>query len=187
MPTLDVLTGLSVFDERDFSVKQTQFKQPDSSCAPTKRPDILENMNIYDAKGAPQVDRDTHIPKPRALSCLQAQRTASRADKSAGKSSRLQMASSVDERLSIGRTLQADSAPPDDFRGPPEDNFRFTVAHTDRGLFEARKEGYLRRPANGPLRSTEGRLRPTEDRRQADGALKSTEKALPGYCHFNVI
>ena len=51
MPTLDVLTGLSVADERDFGVKQTQFKQTDSSCATTKRPDILENMNIYDAKG----------------------------------------------------------------------------------------------------------------------------------------
>ena len=49
MPTLDVLTGLSVADEGDFSVKQTQFKQTDS-CATTKRPDILENMNIYDAK-----------------------------------------------------------------------------------------------------------------------------------------
>ena len=49
MPTLDVLAGLSVADEGDFSVKQTQFKQTDS-CATTKRPDILENMNIYDAK-----------------------------------------------------------------------------------------------------------------------------------------
>ena len=41
----------------------------------------------------------------------------------------------------MGRTLQADGAPPDDFSGLPEDNFRFTVAHADKGLFEARKEG----------------------------------------------
>ena len=47
-----------------------------------------------------------------------------------------------------------------------------TLAHAERGLFEARKEGYLRWPAEDPLRSTEGRLRPTEDLRQADGALK---------------
>ena len=46
------------------------------------------------------------------------------------------------------------------------------MAHADRGLFEARKEGNLRRPAEDPLRSTEGRLSPTEDLRQADGALK---------------
>ena len=58
----------------------------------------------------------------------------------------------------MGRTLQADGAPPDDFSRLPEDNFRFTVAHADKGLFEARKEGYLRRPAEDPLRSTEGRL-----------------------------
>ena len=88
--------------------------------------------------------------------------------------------------LSIGRTLQADGAPPDGFRGLPEDNFRFTVAHADRGLFEARREGYLKRPVEDPLRSNEGRLRPTEDIRKADGALKSTEKALPKYCHFTV-
>ena len=51
MPTLDILTGLSVADERDFSVRQIQFKQTDPSCASTKRPDILENMNIYEAQG----------------------------------------------------------------------------------------------------------------------------------------
>ena len=33
------------------------------------------------------------------------------------------MASSVGEELSIGRTLYADGAPPNDFRGFPEDNF----------------------------------------------------------------
>ena len=82
------------------------------------------------------------------------------------------MASSVDGGLSFGRTLQAGGAPPDDFKGLPEDNFRFAVVHADRCLFEVRKEGYLRRPAEGPLRSTEGRLRPTEDLRQADSALK---------------
>ena len=50
MPTLDVLTELSVADERNFSVKQSQFKQTAFSCAPIKRPEVLENMNIYDAK-----------------------------------------------------------------------------------------------------------------------------------------
>ena len=50
MPTLVVLSGLSVADEGDFSVKQAQFKQTNSSCAFTKRPDILENVNIYDGK-----------------------------------------------------------------------------------------------------------------------------------------
>ena len=81
--------------------------------------------------------------------------TASRAEKSAETSSRLQMASSADGGLSIEIILQADFALPDDFRGRPESNFRFTVAHADRCLFEARKENYLRRPAEGPLRSTE--------------------------------
>ena len=51
MPTLDVLTESYVSDERDFSIRQTQLKQTDSSCAPTKRLDILENMNIYTLKG----------------------------------------------------------------------------------------------------------------------------------------
>ena len=54
--------------------------------------------------------------------------------------------------LSSRKTLQADGAPPDDFRGLTEVNFRFTVAHADRGLFAVRNEGYLRRPAEGPLR-----------------------------------
>ena len=71
MPTLDVLAGLSVADERDFSVKQTQFKQTDS-CATTKRPDILENMNIYDAKwgylGSTEV---THIYRGHFHACRQ--------------------------------------------------------------------------------------------------------------------
>ena len=97
------------------------------------------------------------------------------------------MASSVDEGLSIGKTLQADGAPPDNFRDLHEDNFRFTVAHADRCIFEARKEAYLRRQAEDPLRSTEGSLRPTDNLRQADGARKSTKKALPKCCHFNVI
>ena len=97
------------------------------------------------------------------------------------------MASSVDGGLCIERTLQADGAPPDEFRGLPEDNFRFLLSHADRGLFEARKEGYFKRLAEDPLRSTEGRLRLTEDLRQADGALKQNENALPKYCHFNAI
>ena len=91
------------------------------------------------------------------------QGTALRAEISAETSSQLQMASSDDGGLSIGRTLQADGTPPDDFRGISEDNFRFTVVHADRGSFEARKEGCLTRPAQGPFRSTEGPLRPTED------------------------
>ena len=48
------------------------------------------------------------------------------------------------------------------------------LIHTEAS--EARREGYLARLAEGPLRSSEGRLRPTEDLRQADGALKSAEK-----------
>ena len=86
------------------------------------------------------------------------------------------MASSVDGGLSIKRTLQADGAPPDDFRGLPEDNVRFIVAHADRGLFEARKEGYLKRLAEDPLRSTEGRLRLTEDLRQETVHLNRMKK-----------
>ena len=97
------------------------------------------------------------------------------------------MASSVDGGLRIERTLQADGAPPDEFRGLPEDNFIFLLSHADRGLFEARKEGYFKRLAEDPLRSTEDRLRLTEDLRQADGALKQNENALPKYCHFNAI
>ena len=139
-------------------------------------------MNICDPKmGVSRVDRG-YIHIPRALSCLQAQRTVSRAERSAATSSRLQNASSVDRGSSIGRTLQTDGAPPDDFTILPEDNVRFTVAHADRGLFEARKEGYPKRPAEGPPRSTKGRLRPTEDI-QGDGALKSTEK----YCQSIVV
>ena len=56
-------------------------------------------------------------------------------------------------------------APPDDFRVFPEYNFRFTVAHADGGLFAAHNEGYLRRPAENPLRLTEGHLRTMEDLR----------------------
>ena len=43
-PTLDVLTGLSVSDERGFSLKQMEFKQTIFSCAPAKKPEILENI-----------------------------------------------------------------------------------------------------------------------------------------------
>ena len=67
MLTLDVLTWHSVADGRDrFSVKQTQFKQTDFFCATTKRPAILENMNIFDTKvghlGSAEV---THIHRGR--------------------------------------------------------------------------------------------------------------------------
>ena len=98
-------------------------------------------MNFYDANGgqlgSKEITQYTHVPI--ALSCLQVHGTARRAERSQKASSRLQMASSVDGGLSIGRTLQAVGAPPDAFRGIPDDNFRFTVAHADRGLFEARK------------------------------------------------
>ena len=56
--------------------------------------------------------------------------------------------------LSIGRTLQADGAP----LMISKDSLKFisdsqlTVAHADRGIFAVRKEGYLRRPAEAPLR-----------------------------------
>ena len=120
-------------------------------------------MNIYVAKGGYLRSTEvTHIYLPRVLSCLPAQSTVSRAEGSAETSSRLQKASSVDGGLSIGRTLQADGASPDDFRGLPEDNFRFTVAHADRGLFEARKEGYLgdrQRILSDQLKAVSGRRR----------------------------
>ena len=62
MPTLDVLTGLSVADERGFRVKRTQFKQSDSSCTISNRSDILENMNIYNTKGGDLGSKEvTHI------------------------------------------------------------------------------------------------------------------------------
>ena len=107
------------------------------------------------------------------------QSTAPCAERSAETSSQLQIACSVDEGLSIERTLQADGAPPDTLRGLSGDNFRFTVAHADRGLFEARKEGYLRQSADGPLKLAEGPFRPTEDLlRHTDGALNSTEQNI---------
>ena len=49
----------------------------------------------------------------------------------------------------------------------------------DRGHFEALKEDRLRRPAYGPLRSTEGPLRPTEDfRKRADSAMNPAKRML---------
>ena len=125
-------------------------------------------MNMYDAKGGYLGSTEvTHIYRGRFHAC----RRKGQPHRSAETSSRLQMASSVDGGVSIVRTLQADAAPHNAFRELPEDNFRFTVAHADTGLFEARKEGYLRRPADDHLISTEGRLRPTEDLRQADDVL----------------
>ena len=101
------------------------------------------------------------------------------------------MASSVDGGLSIGKTLQADGASPDNFRGLSEDNFRFTVARADRGLLEGQKEGYLRRPVEDPLRSTEGRLKLTEDqnKQMALGnrlkkCIANIAKVLPFHCHL---
>ena len=91
------------------------------------------------------------------------QRTALRAERSAETSSRLQMASLVDGGKVIGRTLQADGAPPDDLKGVPGNNCRYTVVHADIDLFQAREEGYQTRTAQRPLRSNEGLLRPTED------------------------
>ena len=52
------------------------------------------------------------------------------------------MSSPVDGGLFIRRTIQADGAPPDPLRGLSGHNFRFTVAHADRGLIEALMEGY---------------------------------------------
>ena len=53
------------------------------------------------------------------------------------------------------------------------------MAHADRGLFEARKEGYLRQSAEGPLKLADGPFRPTEDLlRHTDGALNSTEQNI---------
>ena len=43
-----------------------------------------------------------------------------------------------------------------------EDHLGFTAAHTDKGPFEDRKEDNLRRPAQGPLRSTEVSTMPIE-------------------------
>ena len=49
----------------------------------------------------------------------------------------------------------------------------------DRGPFEALKEDHLRRPVYGPLRSTEGPLRPKEDlRKRADDAMIPTKRIL---------
>ena len=49
MPALDVLIGFSVADERGSS--KIDRVETATFCAPAKKPDILENMNIYDAKG----------------------------------------------------------------------------------------------------------------------------------------
>ena len=49
----------------------------------------------------------------------------------------------------------------------------------DRGPLETLKEDYLRRPAYGPLRSTEGPLRQKEDlRKRADDAMNPTKRIL---------
>ena len=64
-----------------------------------------------------------------------------------------------------------------------EVHVRFIAADADRGPFEAQKEHGLRRPAQGPLGSTERPLRPTEDllRRAdgGDGAMNPTKRILP--------
>ena len=118
MPTLDVLIGPSVADGRDISVKQTQFKQTDVFCAPSEGLDILQNMNIYDAKGVHLGSKEvTRIYQgTRVFSYMHSPMTVSRAERSAETFSRMPMASSVDGGLSIRRTLRADVAPPDDFR-----------------------------------------------------------------------
>ena len=59
------------------------------------------------------------------------------------------------------RTLEANGAPPKAFRGLTEDHFGLIVADADRSLRSP--EGRLsEEPAWGPLRSTEGVLKPTE-------------------------
>ena len=52
------------------------------------------------------------------------------------------------------------------------------MTDAERGVFEARKEGHLKRPTKDPLRSIEFPPRPTKDPlRQADGAVNPTERA----------
>ena len=83
--------------------------------------------------------------------------TAPRAEKSTDTSSRLQMASLVDEGLSIGRALQAVGAPADSFSGLSEDHFKFKVAHAEASLS---KDGNLseKTGTGSPQRSTGGPL-----------------------------
>ena len=98
---------------KEISVKQTQFKQTDSSYAATKRPDTLENMNIYDAKGGYLGSTRLHsytegyFMPAGANNCLTCQEI-----------SRDILTTPLrlmgEGGLSIARTLQADGAPPDD-------------------------------------------------------------------------
>ena len=157
---MDVLTGLSVAGENDFSVKQPQFKQKAFSCEPTKRPEILENMNIYDAKGNHLRSTEvTHICRGRFHVCRckglpHMQRNLQRHPHDCRWPVWL-----MEDYLSIRRALWADVTPLDAARGRSEDNFRFTVAYAHIGPFGPQKEGYLRRLAQGPLRPMEDLLR----------------------------
>ena len=58
-----------------------------------------------------------------------------------------QMASSVGGGFSNVRTLKANGAAPEAFRGLSEDHFGFIAHNADRDPFDARKEDYLRRLA----------------------------------------
>ena len=53
------------------------------------------------------------------------------------------MASLVGGGSSNVRTLEANGAAPESFRGLSEDHFGFIAANADRDSFEARKEDYL--------------------------------------------
>ena len=116
-PALDVLTGLTGADKRGFGLKLTQFSHAAHTFAPHKRP---KNMPVPE-EGHLRSAEVMHIGIQRALSDLRVQRTLL----SAERSSRQQMTSSVDERCSNERTLEAEvHLPiPEDFTGLSEDHF----------------------------------------------------------------
>ena len=90
-----------------------------------------------------------------------------------------QMASPVGERFSNVRTLRVYTASPEAFRELYEGHFVLIAADCYRDPFEARKEDCLRRPASGPLRSTEGSLKLTEHLlERSDGAMNLTKRAF---------
>ena len=96
------------------------------------------------------------------------------------------MTSSVDGGLSIGRILQADGAPRDDFRGLPEDDFRFTLAHTEASLKPSRNAtlGDRQRILSDQLR---GPFRLMEDLIRAEAHKYQLKKTLPQYYHSTTI
>ena len=138
------------------------------SFATDKRPE-----NILDPKRSSQVSRG-YAYIQRVHSGLQRERTLISAEILV-----TQMASSVGERFSNVRTLRVYSASPEAFRELYEGHFGLIAADCDRDPFEARKEDCLRRPASGPLRSTEGPLKLTEHLlERSDGAMNLTKEAF---------